>query len=429
MAIETYQFTSGLQVYTIERPHANTTSVNFVVKAGGLDETDREAGLSHLMEHVVHQGTDLFPDNTARLNYEEESMYSSQANTGLQRTHYFARGSDEQAIFRGLGSMVFDPSLATSDIEHECEVVTREAKMGADNQGTRFYFAALQSMVKAPYSRPVIGYVDALNFVTEEVRDYYNRQYSPSNIVVATAGKLSLSKAIQGLRELWPRLDDPISRSTAPTQRPDPVFFKPGTFWFPDTVSTSNTYLSVRAPLPEAIPRAIVDDQDYSYTIARQIMGSEVNRELRDERKLSYDGYFTYHTHWHPAAWMTEANVTVDTGKEEEALEAIEKTVQGCPDISDDVIRRKIKANLGSAFIAGDDIGGLAVALVTDLGDNHTPTSNEEYLAIFKQMRISNVREALAELAQQFTTAPRYTFFNSAEAPTGEAQEIQPQLH
>ena len=48
---------NGLRVATREMPHATTVSIGIWVNAGARDETEKEQGIAHMLEHMAFKGT------------------------------------------------------------------------------------------------------------------------------------------------------------------------------------------------------------------------------------------------------------------------------------------------------------------------------------------------------------------------------------
>ena len=56
---------NGLRVITAPMPHTRSVAVSIYVGAGSRYETEREAGISHFIEHLCFKGTAKRPTSTA----------------------------------------------------------------------------------------------------------------------------------------------------------------------------------------------------------------------------------------------------------------------------------------------------------------------------------------------------------------------------
>ena len=55
--LDMFTLSNGLRVVAEKLPHFRSVSVGLWVKAGSMDETPEEGGLSHFIEHMLFKGT------------------------------------------------------------------------------------------------------------------------------------------------------------------------------------------------------------------------------------------------------------------------------------------------------------------------------------------------------------------------------------
>ncbi len=106
----------------------------FWIGAGSVGETETEAGLSHLVEHMLFRGTarygsleidQLFDTMGAELN----------AGTGKETTSVYTRVIDEHLpdAFDVMADMVWRPRFAADDLDNERQIVLEEIAMYEDD--------------------------------------------------------------------------------------------------------------------------------------------------------------------------------------------------------------------------------------------------------------------------------------------------------
>src|ERR1700689_1866805 len=112
-------------------PSVRSVSLGFWIGTGSRNEADEQAGLSHLLEHLLFKGTakyasleidQIFDGMGAELN----------AGTGKETTSVYARVIDLHLpfAFDVMADMVFRPSL--SDVDSERQVILEEIAMYDD---------------------------------------------------------------------------------------------------------------------------------------------------------------------------------------------------------------------------------------------------------------------------------------------------------
>ena len=101
-----------------------SVALGFWIGAGSAGEGDREAGLSHLIEHMLFRGT----ANYASLEIDQlfDAMGAElNAGTGKETTSVYARVLDVHLAeaFDVMADMVWRPRFAGEDLDAEREVV------------------------------------------------------------------------------------------------------------------------------------------------------------------------------------------------------------------------------------------------------------------------------------------------------------------
>lgn len=433
MALETHEFESGLKVAVEQVPTAHTTAVNVMVKVGGLNEAEDEAGLSHLLEHCVHKQTDLYSSNDNRLEYEQAYQYSSFANTSLSRTMYGARGPKFDPMIRGLAATICTPALKDEHIAEEVAVVTREAKMNLDKPDARMYFAALQHVFSPPYSRPVIGYWQNLAFDGEEVREYYHREYSLGKIAIIATGKASIEEVVLATDKYFE--SSPLANKTTADPQPQKhslpplIIGEPGIYGI-NTEQHSNVSLESGHPLIEELKAKFLSPARFAYYTAAQFIGSAVAKSLRDDRQLSYDGGYWVNTNNTPEIWTAGANVTCDSEKIDEAIAAFDYGVEKAALVKPGSlrIRNSVLAAQGAALISVDDIGAACASITGAIEYGVEPLSREKFVSAYKKMRPADVAEAIQHLAEEYKNSEKFTFIGGDSETIKSYPLLEPKL-
>jgi predicted Zn-dependent peptidase len=187
------------------------------VKTGSRDETDEIAGVSHFLEHMVFKGTPSRSAADVNREFDEMGAYYN-AFTSEENTVYYAAVLPEfQARSIELLADILRPSLREDDFDTEKKVILEEIQMYKDQPP----FGA-DDTVKAlhlpghPLARSVLGTAETVSALRPEaMRAYFQRQYSPRNIVVATAGRVDFPELIEQVAKRcgqWPSRE--VTRET-----------------------------------------------------------------------------------------------------------------------------------------------------------------------------------------------------------------------
>ncbi|HML55692.1 MAG TPA: pitrilysin family protein [Solidesulfovibrio magneticus] len=190
---------NGLTVMTIEDDRFPLVSVRLFVHAGSAYETPKQAGLSHLLEHMVFKSTQKRPAGQVASDIEGAGGELNAA-TSFDSTIYRV---DLPAERWRLGldvvkDMIFGAKFDPSELDGEKQVVLSEIARGRDDPDSRL-FQLTQGLVwpGQGYGRPVIGYPETVSgFTDQDLRDYVAERYQPQSMLLVVAGKVRADEVL-----------------------------------------------------------------------------------------------------------------------------------------------------------------------------------------------------------------------------------------
>ena len=201
-----------------------TLTVRLAVNAGSLHETEVGSGVAHFLEHMLFNGTEKYPGNELTevlggLGIEFGADVN--AYTAYDETVYelAARADDEDevnTVFEVLAQWAHAATIHPDDVEAERGVVRDEYRLRVET-GEGMVRAAFPRLYDAdtPYEgRSPIGTVEGIeNITAQDLRDFYEKWYVPSNMAVVAVGDLSLD----ALEALVDEHFDPLPAGETPT--------------------------------------------------------------------------------------------------------------------------------------------------------------------------------------------------------------------
>ena len=274
---------NGLLVYILKDARFPLVCTRLYVRAGSVNEAPAQAGISHLLEHMVFKGTDHRPKGQVARDVEALGGYLNAA-TSFDRTWYIA-DLPAQHWRTGLSvvkDMAFGATLDSAELEAEKEVVISELKRGEDSPMRKLY-ENLQtaSLANTPYGRPIIGYEDTIRKITaEDLRAYVARWYQPQNMMLLVAGDLDPAEALKEAQKLFGDL-----RNNRDLDVPEPANLADAPGGPPVQISRgpwSKVYLGIAWPVPGLKDMRSVDLDVLSY-----LMGGDATSFLY--KKYKYD--------------------------------------------------------------------------------------------------------------------------------------------
>lgn len=192
--VKKYHLKNGLTVLLESNRAAPVVSLNVGVKVGSVWERDNEAGLSHVLEHMVFKGTKSYGTGEIA-SLVEASGGELNAYTSFDQTVYFINLSSRywRAGLNLIKEMVLLATIDPVELAREQEVILEEIRRGKDiphNRLSELLFST--SYKKHPYGRPVIGFEKTVRgFSNKNVRRFYNNWYVPNNMVLGVCGNFN----------------------------------------------------------------------------------------------------------------------------------------------------------------------------------------------------------------------------------------------
>src|ERR687888_729909 len=189
----------GLRVVTEAVPSVRSVALGLWVRTGSRDETPKEAGVSHFLEHLLFKGTERH--SAIEISELFDGMgAATNAATSKESTHLHARLLDEHTdeAFELLAEMLLGPSLPAEEVDSEREVVLEELAMYDDEPQERVHDVLAEAIHgDHPLGRRVLGEAEVIRSIpVSEVASYHRARYTAPNIVVAAAGHLEHDRIV-----------------------------------------------------------------------------------------------------------------------------------------------------------------------------------------------------------------------------------------
>jgi len=201
--VESLKLDNGITVLVKENHSAPVASLQVWVATGSADEYEKEAGITHFIEHMIFKGTPRRMTGEIARAIEESGGHIN-AYTSLDRTVYHVEIASRHMVtavdvlMDALQNSLFDPE----EIEREREVILEEYRRSIDMPQRRFYWSLMGlAFSKHPYRRPIIGYEQTIKAVKrDDIISYVNRRYLPENIVIVAVGDFDSKEIIKALK-------------------------------------------------------------------------------------------------------------------------------------------------------------------------------------------------------------------------------------
>ena len=219
-----YRYSNGARVLLFPDDSRPTITINMTVLVGSRHEGYGEAGMAHLLEHLVFKGTPTFPEVPKALRDHGASFNGT---TNVDRTNYFETlpASDENLEFaiHIESDRLVNSYIKREDLMSEFTVVRNEFERGENSPQS-----VLSQRVQAVayewhnYGKSTIGNRSDIERVPiNNLQDFYRKYYQPDNVVLVVTGKFHESKALEYVTKYLGSIPKP-ERRLDPTYTEEP---------------------------------------------------------------------------------------------------------------------------------------------------------------------------------------------------------------
>lgn len=274
--VKRYQLNNGLRLLVLPRKKSPTVAAFIRFKAGSVNETYRNTGTAHLLEHMLFKGTNKIGsrnwqeeklilekiDRQGRaLDYAKLHGYSEEVKKELrkelqllQKEHkkYVVKDAFD-AIYNRNGSVGFNASTSVDvttykvnlpknrlevwayveserlrnpvfrEFYTERDVVLEERRMRVDSKGKgmlyeNFISTAFQAH---PYRHPIIGWGSVIPLLSkEETMKFFRKYYAPNNMVISIVGDVDPDETYALVKKYFGRLTASVKTDEIKIQEP-----------------------------------------------------------------------------------------------------------------------------------------------------------------------------------------------------------------
>ncbi|RZM88274.1 MULTISPECIES: M16 family metallopeptidase [unclassified Escherichia] len=208
----TGQLDNGLRymIYPHSQPK-NQVNLWLQIHTGSLQEEDNERGVAHFVEHMMFNGTKIWPGNKVIETFESMGLrfgrdvnaYTSYDETVYQVSLPTTQKQNLQKVMAIFSEWSNAATFEKHEVDAERGVITEEWRAHQDakwrtSQARRpFLLANTRNLDREP-----IGLMDTVATVTpEQLRHFYQRWYQPNNMTFIVVGDIDSKEALALIKD------------------------------------------------------------------------------------------------------------------------------------------------------------------------------------------------------------------------------------
>ncbi len=210
---------NGLQVILMEDHTSPLIASTIIVKTGVRNETPDINGVSHLLEHLLFNGTST---RTQKQLYDEVDFYGAYNNASTSRDYtlfqMLVRKDYISQILNIQADMLFNSTFPEENVQKERNIVIEEIKGSEINspsaEAEKFFNDKLYQ--GTPYTLPGLGTPELISTIPrDKILAYYHRFYRPDNMILVLMGDFEIQSMLEIARK---EFDVRVNKEVSPTR-------------------------------------------------------------------------------------------------------------------------------------------------------------------------------------------------------------------
>ncbi|HLP14836.1 MAG TPA: insulinase family protein [Bacteroidota bacterium] len=204
--VSIYQLDNGMRVLFIENPALPMIGVNVIVKSGSANESFSTSGMSHMLEHLLFNGTTT---RTQKQLYDDVDRIGGYNNASTREffTNYMMVTPTEN-IRRGMeiqADMLFNSTLPAAQFEKEKGIVLEEIGKSLANAQEQYERNTLSVLYDGhALSLPTLGTSSTIQSMSRaDVNAFYKNTYVPNNMILSVIGSFKTSAMLPLISEIY----------------------------------------------------------------------------------------------------------------------------------------------------------------------------------------------------------------------------------
>ena len=279
---------TGARVVSTELADRPSVTMAIMFKVGSRYESEKEAGISHFLEHMFFKGSARYGGAKEIAEAIEGVGGVLNAATDKELTMYWARVPKTKAklAIDVLGDMLFQPLLDSAELEKERLVVLEELRMYQDSPQEYVHSLFEQiSWPDHPLGRDVGGTEASVRALSrDDLLRYLDEHYLLRNLVVTIAGPVTHDEAIALVQ---PYLKVRGNGAAPPSFLPSVGNgLKPSVLLKSKKTEQAHVCIGVHAPSYMDRDRHVIDILN---CVLGEGMSSRLFLEVREKLGLAYD--------------------------------------------------------------------------------------------------------------------------------------------
>lgn len=220
---------NGLTILTQDFPSLPIVTVNVMIRAGAVYDSDSLAGLASMVAQMLDEGTKS--RSATQIAQEIEFLggkLSTQGGEDFASATLRVMKKDADRGFQLLADILMNPVFAPKEVERVRAQILGQLQGEKDEPGIIADKAFDEIVFRGhPYQHPATGTEQSVPRITrKDLMDFHDKFYRPNRTTIAIVGDIREAEALELVRKhfgRWAKKDGPNPKFPSPAALPRPV--------------------------------------------------------------------------------------------------------------------------------------------------------------------------------------------------------------
>jgi len=201
-----YQLDNGMYVLLIENPASPMVGANVAIKVGSAYETFSTSGMSHMLEHLLFNGTTT---RDQKQLYDDVDLIGGYNNAHTDNYYTdFMMVVPAENMKKGMeiqADMLFNSTLPDEKFEKEKGIVLEEISKSLANSSEQFGRNTISVLYPGhALSLPTLGTYSTIESMNrDDVNLFYKNYYVPNNMILSVIGNFNSKAMLEMIKEIY----------------------------------------------------------------------------------------------------------------------------------------------------------------------------------------------------------------------------------
>ena len=201
--ILTHTLANGITIVGEPMPGVSSAALSVLIPVGAAVDPEGFEGSANILAEMMHRGAGPYDNRALSQEYEKLGTQAGHsAGVELSSISTTLLGENLPRAIELIGHTIRRPRLPEEELENVVQLALQELKSLEDEPSSKVMVELSKDLYAPPFGKNSMGTVEGLQNITiDSIRDFYQKQFVPTKLMIGVAGNFNWSQVIQSLEK------------------------------------------------------------------------------------------------------------------------------------------------------------------------------------------------------------------------------------